>query len=303
MRNPAPRGACRTLSRLSVFGLALLAQELREIVVSTRGLPRSAGHLPTAKRLDAYDRARRCAGRSVRVQDAGLDFREEPPDLRRFAAEDSRGEAVVHVVRDLDRVLEVVHRDDRQDRHEELFLVDPVVPRQPLPNPASAVTFAGFFRPISVMIGFGGVRVTVWSAFIPTALDPVKTKPSTSGLSRSSCPTVAPGPVTKLNAPAGRPASRRVSARRRPMNGVSLAGLKTTLLPLINAPVDIPAAIARGKLNGATTVHTPYGFTLERVVSPGMNVPIGPSYPWFRSISTAYQRVKSAASSTSAMAS
>src|SRR2546428_459308 len=129
---PPPRGACRTLSRLSVFGLALLAQELREIVVSTRGLPRSAGHLPTAKRLDAYDRARRCAGRSVRVQDAGLDFREEPPDLRRFAAEDSRGEAVVHVVRDLDRVLEVVHRDDRQDRHEELFLVDPVVPRQPV---------------------------------------------------------------------------------------------------------------------------------------------------------------------------
>src|SRR6059036_3286621 len=96
----------------------------------TRGLPRGAGHLPAAERLDADDRARCGAGRPVRIQDAGMDFREEPPNLRRFAAEDSRGEAIVHVVRDLNRVPEVIHRDDRQDRHEELFLVDSVVPRQ-----------------------------------------------------------------------------------------------------------------------------------------------------------------------------
>src|SRR5256884_9668311 len=129
------------------------------------------------------------------------------------------------------------------------------------------------------MIGFGRVGVNVGSAFIPTALDPVKTNPSTSGWSRSSCPTVAPGPVTKLNTPAGSPASRRVSARRRPMNGVSLAGLKTTVLPVISAPVDIPAAIARGELNGATTAQTPDGFRIQRVVSPGKDAPIRRSYP------------------------
>ena len=41
------------------------------------------------------------------------------------------------------------------------------------------------------------------------------------------------------------------------MYGVSLAGLNTTVLPVISAPVDIPPAIAKGKLNGATTAQTP----------------------------------------------
>src|SRR5207244_2097797 len=298
----------------------------------TRGLPRGAGHLPAAERLDADDRARCGAGRPVRIQDAGMDFREEPPNLRRFAAEDSRGEAIVHVVRDSNRVPEVIHRDNRQDRHEELFLVDSVVPRQAVHDcrlhemPVSLQRSpAGDDRSLRALdfrncvlegrdrrfvddgpeihVANGRVRVNVWRPFIPTSLDPGRTNPSTSGWSRSSCPTVAPGPVTKLNTPAGSPASLRVSARPRPMNGVSLAGLKTTVLPVISAPVDIPAAIARGKLNGATTAQTAYGFRIERVVSPGRNVPIGRSYPSLRNISAAYQRIRSAASSTSALAS
>src|SRR5437899_11231981 len=98
--------------------------------MATRGLPRNAGHLPTAKRLHADDRTRRGARGPVRVQDARLDLREEPPDFGGLAAEDPRRQAGIHVVRDLDRVLEAVDRDDGKDRHEELFFVDPVVPRQ-----------------------------------------------------------------------------------------------------------------------------------------------------------------------------
>src|SRR5438309_2157148 len=87
------------------------------------------------------------------------------------------------------------------------------------------------------------------------------------------------------------------------MYGVSLAGLNTTVFPVIRAPADMPAAIAKGKLNGATTAHTPYGFNIARALSPGRNVPIVCSYPWFRIISVAYHRNRSAASSTSATAS
>ncbi len=33
----------------------------------------------------------------------------------------------------------------------------------------------------------------------------------------------------------------------------------TTVLPVISAPIDGPAASAIGKLKGDTTAHTPYG--------------------------------------------
>src|SRR5947199_10164809 len=74
------------------------------------------------------------------------------------------------------------------------------------------------------------------------------------------------------------------------MYGVSLAGLNTTVFPAIRAPVDMPAAMANGKLKGATTAHTPYGFNIARALSPGKNWPIVCSYPWFRIISLADHR-------------
>ncbi len=46
------------------------------------------------------------------------------------------------------------------------------------------------------------------------------------------------------------------------MIGVSLAGFITTVLPVISAPTLIPTKIAAGKLNGAITAHTPYGFII-----------------------------------------
>src|SRR3989442_11167038 len=94
------------------------------------GLPGNSGHLPTAERLDTDDRTRCGARGAVRIQHASLDFREESTNLCGLAAEDPRGQAVIHVVRDLNRVLEAVDRDDGEDWHEELFFVDPMVPRQ-----------------------------------------------------------------------------------------------------------------------------------------------------------------------------
>ena len=57
--------------------VALLAQELADVVHRQPGLPRRARALPTAERLHARPRARRRARAAVDVQDAGLDPVEE----------------------------------------------------------------------------------------------------------------------------------------------------------------------------------------------------------------------------------
>ena len=56
-----------------------------------------------------------------------------------------------------------------------------------------------------------------------------------------------------------KPASRNTSANRRPDQGVSVADLNTTVLPVTSAAATGPPASANGKLNGAITTHAPYG--------------------------------------------
>jgi hypothetical protein len=51
-----------------------------------------------------------------------------------------------------------------------------------------------------------------------------------------------------------------ISANFHAIIGVLLDGLATTVFPVIIAPVLMPTKIAAGKLNGAITPHTPYGF-------------------------------------------
>ena len=76
-------------------------------------------------------------------------------------------------------------------------------------------------------------------------------------------PSELPGPVTKLYTPSGMPASRRHSAIRREVQGVSVAGLKTTVLPATRAAPSGPPVNAAGKLNGLMTTQTPYGRSTE----------------------------------------
>ena len=55
--------------------------------------------------------------------------------------------------------------------------------------------------------------------------------PSMPGWSWSACPTLSPGPMTRLIAPFGRPASRYASMSLIADHGDRLDGLKTTVLP------------------------------------------------------------------------
>ena len=71
---------------------------------------------------------------------------------------------------------------------------------------ASANTMLGFFPPSSKVV-FLRFPVAAIAIFRPVTVPPVKATLSTSGLSASSSPTPAPGPVTTLTTPAGTPAS------------------------------------------------------------------------------------------------
>ena len=88
--------------------------------------------------------------------------------------------------------------------------------------------------------------------------------PSTSGSATSARPTVSPGPVTTCSAPAGTPASQRISQVISPVNTPCSLGFSTTVLPATSAAPIGPADSAIGKLNGLITAHTPYGRMTSR---------------------------------------
>src|SRR5207244_10826934 len=64
----------------------------------------------------------------------------------------------------------------------------------------------------------------------------------------------------RFRTPFGNPASSMTCANLYPMTGASLGGFSTIVFPVSRARVLIPINIAAGKLNGAITPHTPYGF-------------------------------------------
>jgi hypothetical protein len=80
----------------------------------------------------------------------------------------------------------------------------------------------------------------------PTAELPVKETASTASCVVNVLPTERPGPVTKLRAPSGRPASSRHSTSFRATFGAAEAGLKTTVVPVDSAGAVFQTGIAMG---------------------------------------------------------
>lgn len=71
--------------------------------------------------------------------------------------------------------------------------------------------------------------------FLPTAVEPVNETRSTPSCSARACPATGPRPVTRLNTPAGTPASWTASAKSWAVSGVSSAGLRTMVQPAASA--------------------------------------------------------------------
>ena len=93
----------------------------------------------------------------------------------------------------------------------------------------------------------------------PTWVEPVKEIDCTNGCVIMVSPTVLPPPQTKFSTPGGSPASAKISTKARPAPGVRLAGLKTMVLPLINAGVHLRPGTLNGKFQGLMIDATPRG--------------------------------------------
>ena len=82
-----------------------------------------------------------------------------------------------------------------------------------------------------------------------------------------------PGPITKLNTPAGIPASAIIFVNSQAQAGACSAGFITTVLPYARAGAIFHAGIAIGKFHGVIRPTTP---TASRVIStfiPGRTAP------------------------------
>ena len=69
---------------------------------------------------------------------------------------------------------------------------------------------------------------------------------STSAWAAMASPTTGPTPVTRLNTPAGRPASSMTSARMKALIGATSLGFSTTVLPAANAGATLSAIWCSG---------------------------------------------------------
>src|SRR5215472_5228658 len=104
-----------------------------------------------------------------------------------------------------------------------------------------------------------------------------------------------------LTTPAGTPASSRIGISANIVNGVSDAGLSTTVQPAASAGPILRVAIAAGKFHGVISTLTPTGWcwTMIRFAPDGATT----SEPSLRTASSEYQRKNSAAYVISARAS
>ncbi len=131
----------------------------------------------------------------------------------------------------------------------------------------------------------------------PTSVDPVKDTTRMSSLTSKAFPTSSPPPVTRLTTPRGTPASSRILTKLSADSGVSVAGLKTTVLPQTSAGMIFHDGIAIGKFHGVMTAQTPSGCRIDMAnLSRSSD---GTVCPYWRRPSPAMKNVMSTASCTS----
>ena len=128
----------------------------------------------------------------------------------------------------------------------------------------------------------------------PTSVDPVNDTTRTASLTRSAFPTSAPPPVTRLTTPGGMPASSRIRTKFSADSGVSVAGLKTTVLPQTSAGMIFHDGIAIGKFHGVMIAETPTGWRID--IANLSRSSDGTVCPYWRRPSPAMKKVMSIAS-------
>ncbi len=93
-------------------------------------------------------------------------------------------------------------------------------------------------------------RLTVAAAtsdtLLPARVEPVNDIMSTPSWPARASPTTGPNPVTRLNTPAGRPTSSKMSASTNAFRGATSLGLRTTVQPAANAGATLAAIWCSG---------------------------------------------------------
>ena len=107
---------------------------------------------------------------------------------------------------------------------------------------------------------------------LPISVEPVKQIFRTLGWLTRRSPTTDPRPGTTVKTPSASPASRPSSASRIALNGVSSAGLSTTVLPAARAGAKPQPAIVIGKFQGTITPTTPSGSRKVMSTPPGTGI-------------------------------
>ena len=98
----------------------------------------------------------------------------------------------------------------------------------------------------------------------PALVEPVKLTMSISGWLLRTSPISLPCPETRLNTPAGSPASWMMSASAKAFRGASLEGLTTMVQPAAMAGATLPMIWCRGKFQGVIIATTPIGSLTTR---------------------------------------
>ena len=103
------------------------------------------------------------------------------------------------------------------------------------------------------------VSAAVFATSTPARVEPVKDIISISGCALIAWPTDGPLPCTRLNTPAGSPASSMNSAMSCAESGACSLGLSTIVQPAAMAGATLARIWLIGQFQGVTRPHTPIG--------------------------------------------
>src|ERR1700678_1944541 len=103
------------------------------------------------------------------------------------------------------------------------------------------------------------VSAAAFATAMPARVEPVNDIMSMPGCDDKASPTVCPSPLTRLNAPAGTPASSMIWAKSNALMGATSEGFKTIVQPAASAGATLQVIWLIGQFHGVMRPQTPTG--------------------------------------------
>ena len=100
---------------------------------------------------------------------------------------------------------------------------------------------------------------------MPARVEPVNDTMSMPGCAAMAAPATGPSPWTRLNTPAGTPASCSTSVNSVALSGANSDGLSTMVQPAVSAGMTFRKVRNMGQFQAAIRPHTPIGSCTSKV--------------------------------------